>query len=335
MSASSQSLVADASVAGRFPDFFIVGHAKCGTTALYEMLKRHPQIFMPDVKEPQFFARNPNSPIGEGVKVFEQTGRRRETLNDYLSLFDAARPEQRVGEASTFYLWSRIAPKAIAQVQPGARIIAILREPVSFVRSLHLQMLQNHTETEKDLRRALELEQPRRQGRSIPANAHWPEALMYSERVRYVEQLRRFHAVFPREQVLVLIYDDFRSDNEGTVRRVLRFLDVDGSVRVEPSSANPTVDVRSVRLYGLVRGLRRGSGPGARATRGSIKLLTTRRMRGRFLDPLRRRIVYREPAEPDSQLMGELRERFSSEVVALSDYLGRDLVSLWGYDSFR
>ncbi len=41
---------------GRVPDFFIVGHPKCGTTALYEMLRRHPQIFMPDIKEPWFFA---------------------------------------------------------------------------------------------------------------------------------------------------------------------------------------------------------------------------------------------------------------------------------------
>ncbi len=43
---------------------------------------------------------------------------------------------------------------------------------------------------------------------------------MYSEHVRYVEQLRRYHAVFPAEQVLVLIYDDFRADNEATLRRV-------------------------------------------------------------------------------------------------------------------
>ncbi|HEV3035153.1 MAG TPA: sulfotransferase, partial [Solirubrobacteraceae bacterium] len=40
----------------RVPDFFIVGHAKCGTTALYEMLRRHPEIFMPELKEPAFFA---------------------------------------------------------------------------------------------------------------------------------------------------------------------------------------------------------------------------------------------------------------------------------------
>ena len=69
------------------PDFFIVGHAKCGTTALYEMLRAHPQIFMPDFKEPMYFARNwdePPAAPGE-PRRFEQTGRRSETRADYLS----------------------------------------------------------------------------------------------------------------------------------------------------------------------------------------------------------------------------------------------------------
>ena len=67
-----------------------------------------------------------------------------ETLEEYLSLFSAAGPEQLAGEASPSYLWSRDRRRrAIAEVQPAARIIAILREPASFLHSLHLQLLQN------------------------------------------------------------------------------------------------------------------------------------------------------------------------------------------------
>ena len=317
---------------GRVPDFFIVGHAKSGTTALYEMLRRHPQIFMSDVKEPQFFARNPRQPTGSRGKAFDQTGRRQETLEQYTSLFAAARPDQRVGDASTFYLWTPAAPDRIAAAQPGARIIAILREPASFLRSLHLQMVQNLTEPEKDLRRALALEEARREGREIPGNSYWPSALIYSDRVRYVDQLRRYHAVFPSEQVLVLIYDDFRSDNEATVRRVLRFLDVDDTAPVEVVSANPTVGVRSVRLGRMVRAVRAGSGPVAQAVRGTVKTLTTSRIRTGVLYPARRRLVYGEAQPVDEQLTLELRRRFRGEVEALSAYLDRDLVSLWGYD---
>ncbi len=64
----------------------------------------------------------------------------------------------------------------------------------------------------------------------------------------------------------MLIYDDFRADNEATVRAVLRFLEVDDTRRVEPTEANPTVRVRSRRVHELVRAVSVGRGP-ARARR--------------------------------------------------------------------
>jgi hypothetical protein len=331
--ATPEQAAAERPLEGRVPDFFIVGHAKCGTTALYEMLRRHPQVFMPDFKEPMYFARNPaQAKEHGGHRGFEQTGRRAETLADYLSLFQPAAPTQRVGEASTFYLWSHEAPARIARAQPQARIIAILREPASFLHSLHLQMLQNQAETETDLRRAMALEADRREGRNIPRHSYWPAALMYSDRVRYVEQLRRYREHFPAERMLVLIYDDFRADNELTLRRVLRFLEVDEDAPLDAVEANPSVGVRAVRLDTAVRQIREGASPGARALRGAVRGLTSRRLRTLVLYPLRRRIVYGDPPPPDERVMRELRRRFKGEVVALSEYLGRDLVSLWGYD---
>jgi Sulfotransferase family len=334
MAELDQPLATDRGALQRFPDFYIVGHSKCGTTALYEMLRRHPQIFMSEVKEPMYFARNPGvGSAGSGSKSFEQTGQRPESEEDYLSLFAGAEPGQRVGEASTFYLWSHLAPARIAAARPEARIIAILREPASFLRSLHLQMLQNHAEVEKDLRKAIALEDERREGRQIPRYAHWPEALIYSERVKYVDQLRRYHAVFDEEQVLVLIYDDFRRENEATVRRVLSFLDVDDTVELPVLDANPTVGLRARRVDTLIRDVRGGRGPVARAARGTVKALTPWRLRNNLLYPARRRLVYGSPRPPDETLMRELRWRYRGEVVALSEYLGRDLVSLWGYDA--
>ncbi len=254
------------------------------------------------------------------------------SLDEYLSLFAGARPEQRVGEASTSYLWSRTAAARIAEAQPEARIIAILREPASFLRSLHLQLLQNHHEVEPDFRKAVALDDARREGRQIPAHSYWPQALIYSDRVRYVEQLRRYHAVFAPEQVLVLIYDDFRRDNEGTVRTVQRFLGVDDTVPMDVVAANPTIGVRSVAIDRFVRTLRGGQGPVAGAAKATIKTLTPWKLRDRVFYPLRSRIVYGQPPPPDQGFTLELQRRFKPEVVALSEYLGRDLVSLWGYD---
>jgi hypothetical protein len=150
--------------------------------------------------------------------------------------------------------------------------------------------------------------------------------------VKYVDQLRRYHAALGREQVLVLIYDDFRSENEATVRRVLRFLGVDDTAELPLLDANPSVALRARLVDTLIRDARRGRGPLARTVRGAVKGLTPWRLRNDVLYPLRRRLVYSRPPAPDEAVMRELRARFQGEVVALSEYLDRDLVSLWGYD---
>jgi hypothetical protein len=324
---TSADSVAGARAAGqRLPDFFIVGQSKSGTTALYEILREHPQIYMPIVKEPVFMASDHHSGLWSTVPT------RPRTLADYLALFDDAGSEQQAGEASSVYLWSREAAANIAALQPAARIIAIFREPASFLRSLHLQMLQNHVEVVKDFEKALELESARRVGKRIPRRCPWPQALLYSERIRYVEQLCRYRAMFRPENVLVLIYDDFRADNERTVRQVLRFLQVDDTVPLRVWEANPTVRLRSKQLDELIHGASVGRGPVMNGVKAGIKAVTSRRLRHSVL---RRRgaLVYGEPRPPDEQLMLELRRRFKGEVKAFGEYTGRDLVKLWGYDN--
>lgn len=303
------------------PEFFIVGQSKSGTTALAEMLGAHPQIYMSSLKEPVFMA----SDLHEGLWAMVKT--RPRTLEAYLALFAGARPDQLAGEASTVYLWSRTAAANIAALQPQARIVAVLREPASFLRSLHLQLLQNHIETEKDFGKAISLEQDRRRGKRIPRGCRWPQALLYSERVRYVEQLERYRAVLAPERILVLVYDDFRADNEGTVREVLRFLDVDSEVPIEVKEANPTVRLRSRHVDELIHATTVGRGPISKG----VKAVTSRRLRHTALR-MRRHVVYGEPRPPDERTMLELRRRFKGEVLALSEYLERDLLSLWGYE---
>src|SRR5215207_9230182 len=96
---------------GRLPDFFIVGAPKCGTTAMYEYLRQHPSIFMPFHKEPLFF----------GSDLHHRYGRLTEA--EYRALFRAARPDQRVGEASAWYLYSTTSAAEIHAAAEDARII--------------------------------------------------------------------------------------------------------------------------------------------------------------------------------------------------------------------
>jgi hypothetical protein len=303
----------------RTPDFFIVGHPKCGTTALYRMLRSHPEIFMPELKETRFFAPelHPNA---------QAHATHPRTLERYLALFAPATASQRAGEASPSYLRSHTAAARIAEVQPDARIVAILREPAGFLHSLHMELVRDHVESESDLRRALALEHVRARERDTRPG------LVYADYVCYAEQLRRYHDVFGRERVLVLIYDDFRADNAATVRRVLRFLGVDESLPVSVQDANPTVRVRSVGAYERVRSLYLGEGRAARLLGPALKTISTQRMRRGALDVLRRRVLYAQPRPPDERLTIELRRRFRDEVVALGNYLNRDLIGLWGYD---
>jgi hypothetical protein len=327
MTASAEPAAGTRGSSQRVPDFFIVGQAKSGTTALYTMLKRHPQIFMPEVKEPRFLA----SDLRDRFHI-PATATMPDTLEEYLSLFGGAQPGQLAGEASPTYLTSRTAADAIAQLQPAARIIAILREPASFLHSLHLQFVQAHVESERDLRKALALEPKRRQGKNLPRDSHRPNVLLYSDHVRYVEQLRRYEAVFSQEQILVLIYDDFKRDNEDTVRRVLRFLGVEETPPVASRHVNPTVSVRAQRVHRLVHAVASGRGPLARAVQATAKTAAPLGLSRASAVAIRNRLFFVAPSAPDERMMLELRRRFKKEVVALSEHIDRDLVSEWGYD---
>ena len=192
-----------------------------------------------------------------------------------------------------------------------------------------------HVESEKSLGAALALEESRRQGRQIPRRSVRPQLLMYSEHCRYVEQLRRYHAEFGREQVLVLIYDDFRADNERVVRTVLRFLGVEESVSVAPLQANPSsMAIRSQRADDLLNRVSVGRDPVSRVVKAGLKAVLPSRARRRAIGAAQRNVVMRPPPLPDEAVLDALRRRCAGEVVALGEYLGRDLVTLWDYGRF-
>ncbi len=137
--------------------------------------------------------------------------------------------------------------------------------------------------------------------------------------------------MFPREQVLVLIYDDFRADNDETVREVLRFLAVDESVPALTVDPNPTLGMRSQRLDSALHAVSHGEGPLGRVAKRASSIVPSG-VRRSTLRAAQRRLAWGEPPAPDERLMRSLRLRLRPEVEGLSEYLGRDLVALWGYD---
>ena len=193
------------------PDFVIVGAQKAGTTALYAYLRWHPDITGPSFKEVSFFDRH----YAQGERWYRA----------HLPI----RRRALVGEASPSYLFHPLAPERVKRLIPNARLIALLRDPVERAFS-HYQHEVALGREELSFEDAIDREEERMQGeveRMLRDPTYFSHAwwnYTYVSRGRYAEQLERWHAAFPREQLLVLLTDELAADTAGTYRRVLDFL---------------------------------------------------------------------------------------------------------------
>lgn len=298
----------------RKPDFFIVGGPKCGTTSLYEYLRAHPQVFFPEIKEPAYFG----SDLEYRLEVCA-----RDTIQNrenYLALFRDAGAALRVGDATTYYLVSRRAAREIHEFDAAARIIIMLRDPVDAMYSLHGEYVWNCNENILDFREALAAQQDRRRGKRLAPEAHFPQGLQYEEMVRFTEQVERYFEVFGRDEVCVILFDDFASDTAGTFRRVADYLGIDHEFQPDLrrfNAAKPAGMQRFNRWFARRPGLRRWMNRtiGLEANRRARDLLARvvgSGSRTRRLDPALRR---------------ELQQRLAPEVSRLGELLGRDLSS--------
>lgn len=197
-----------------FPDFFIVGAPKCGTTALYSYLKDHPAIYMSPVKEPRLFSVE--LPGLNGVR----------SMDEYLRLFADAPAGALRGEASTTYLVSDAAVPAILQNNPGAKMIAMVRNPIDMAVSLHGYLLYMLEEDVPDFETAWRLQEARARGMRLPRGHADPMMLQYAQMCALGDQLERFLRRVPEGQALVVLYDDFVSDTRATYVSILKFLGV-------------------------------------------------------------------------------------------------------------
>jgi Sulfotransferase domain len=296
------------------PDFFLVGTFKGGSTALYEALRRHPQIFMPFHKEPLYF----------GDDLTRRYGRF--TLDDYLALFKGAKPGQRVGEASTWYLYSTSAAREIHDFNPGAQILVVLRNPVDVMYAQHNQLIFNVIEDIPDFEAALAAEPDRRAGRGLPPGPINVENLFYRHSVHYADQLERYLDIFGREQVHVMLFDDLRADGREVVRGCLEFLGVDPSLAAAPPAANESKRVRSPLVQRLIFAPKLLL-PLAPALR---KVPFVRAVRTRLLD-MNSETRPRAPMDP--ALRRQLVDEFRPEIDRLGNLIGRDLSAWCDYDT--
>jgi hypothetical protein len=201
-----------------WPNFFIVGARKCAVTSLYVYLQNIPGVYMSPLKELYYFA--PNS-----VKS------KRWDKEEYLGFFKKANGHVAIGEATPIYLWDPDAPKVIHQTIPHARIVMSLRDPVERAYSQYLMAMKFATRKSPFYDELIRSYKKQEKVHGISA--------LYVELGMYYDQVRRYFDIFGREQVKVLIFEEFVQDPVKYVNEVLAFLGVNYKVTEINGHYNP------------------------------------------------------------------------------------------------
>jgi hypothetical protein len=289
----------------KWPNFFIIGAFRSGTTSLCAYLSEHPRIYFSPVKETHFFSTDyPDQP--------------RPTLQEYHRLF-AARNDFHlaIGEGSTSYLFSDVAVPRILKCNPDARFIVMLRNPIHMAFSNHAHLLFYGVEDVGDFEKAWRLEGERARGRRIPPLCNEWRYLLYSNTCKVGSQLERLYQHVPRERVLIHFFQDFVRDTTQAYERTLAFLGVPSDGRKEFPALN-RAKVR--RSQGVVRLL--GHLHQAKAAMGITRSFGI----SNALDRINIRQEVRKPR--CSEFRRELIEYFTPEIEKIAKLTGRD-VSSW------
>lgn len=208
----------------RIPNFFLVGAPKAATSSLHYYLGQHPEIYMSELKEPHYFCedfKQDNNDFGLNQLPLIMRD------EDYLRLFEGGADAAILGDASTTNFYSALAAQKIAEFNTDARILIVLREPVSLINSWYQYLRYYSHENIDSITDALNAEAERKVGRRVPGNVFFRHFLYYREIVRFDTHINRYLEAFPLNQVLVLILDDIVADLDGQIRRVCSFLGVD------------------------------------------------------------------------------------------------------------
>lgn len=276
------------------PDFFLIGAPKCGTSALFQALRQHPDIYMPSVKEPHFYAVGPDRPIRRPPRPRRGLGKRAPISDPsaYRALFSEANGHRAVGEASTSYLRSRIAPMRISQEVPDAKLIAVLRHPVERAHSSYWFYVSRCVERAPSFEDALAREWS---GSRFTSANHFEPGLYYTQLVSWL-------SLFGREQIRIHLYEDWCERPDEVLRDLYTFLGVHPGFSPVRRRSPATVAPRHARLHRLNHTLWL---PGLDSWDRKHNLGPPPAMR------------------PDTRLL--LHERYRADIERLQTLLGRDL----------
>jgi len=293
------------------PNFFIIGAAKSGTTALYRYLRQHPEIFMTERKEPHHFSYTYVTKQTNGPNDYIRSAITDDV--EYEHLFDDVRDEKAIGEASPTYIYVPGTAERIFEKIPQAKLIAIFRNPSDRAYSAFMHCIRDNRETVSTFKEALYLEDER-------VNNHWGPIYHYKRMGFYCEQLTRYFKVFPQQQIKVVIYDDFSATPNLVISDLYQFLGVDSTFEPDMSSKpNVSGTPKNEVLQKAMNEIFAKPNP----IRSIARFLFSDVVRWRVTSSLRNKNL--EHVNMPEDMRNELISLFRSEIICLQSLIDRDL----------
>ena len=296
------------------PNFLMIGAAKSGTSSLYAYLRQHPDVFLSEVRECDFFTLEGQRPSYAGPG--DQIAYRRyiTTLDRYQRLFTRTGGRRAVGESSDLYLDGAGSAGRIRRYLPSAKLIVIFRNPVDRAYSQYKHLVRDGREPLATFEEALAADDER-------AAKGWHPIWHLKARGFYAAQLAAYLELFPREQLSIHLYDDFVADPPAVLRALFEFLGVDPTFEPDMSlryNVSGTPKSRMLHAF-LAQPL---------AVKDFFKPLLPAPLRHRVRARLMNRNIVPDRTAVRPETRRALIDRYASDVRKLEGLIDRDL-SAW------
>lgn len=292
------------------PNCFIIGAAKSGTTTLADMLKQHPQVYVPYAKEPHFWSNE--RMVEKGINWYRET------------FYARAKGRAVRIDASTSYLyWSIKTAERLKAYdrQQNTKIIAILRDPAQRAYSMYWQMVRDNLE-HRPFAEALAVEEELFRENIASLNYNGSQQYGLFRGGCYSTLLKPYLDLFPRERILLLLQEDLLKDYPSVFTHISNFLRLEPLIPKQIARSNPAALPRSRRLHAF---LFRPSGLPQRILKLFTRYMsyeTRYRLKKKVIRANFRPIKY-PPMPVEVEL--QLRRRYAGEVHQLEKIMERDL----------
>ena len=297
-------------------DFFVVGAARSSTTSLYNYLIQHPEIYLPKIKELNYFSEVES----KDLSLYDKPEKNQfyhtkiiKSAKTYDKLFKGANDNQIKGDISPSYMWDRNTAERIFNHNPEAKIIISLRNPVYRAFSHYLMNFSIGQEINVTFGEALK----------APKENFWGGGNLYIELSEYYEAIKPYYKLFKPENIKLLVFEGWTVEKEKTLESLFSFLGINTGFKVSHEvDKNQKVAYKNIKTLNVLRNPK-------------IKKFIDFFLIDKLKDSLKTKLFKKEDfsIELDPTIQLELEEHFRPQVEKLNELLNLNLLEKWNMES--